>query len=217
MNYVGLDSAFAIGSTGPIKIGFTGKRIATDHSRKWTRWNANVMLNGAARMSRGTGGLEPVVFGGNGTLLNTGIPGTGQAYTLNPAKYTDDDYGRLYPYYVTFMMPGDEMEQAKEIAGFRKLLVYLMAYISAPVASMLTVTAYADQLVTPWPNPTIRALQAVPLSDIELAGSSAIGNRIAVKFSVDPIPLAATPDCGCNLQRFTAWMRKARLSVRGTV
>ncbi len=215
LNYVGIESAGAIGNTGPIKIGFSGKRIATDHSRKWTRWNSFVTLNGAALMSRGVGDLQPVFFGGNGYKLDIGVPGTGQAYSLNPAKYTDDNFGRLYPYYITFMMPGDEMEQAKEVAGFRKMLVFLMAYISAPVKSMLTVTPYADQMATPWPLSATRQLAVAPTADIELSGGQAVGNRIAVKFSADPI-IGAT-DCGFNLQRFTAWMRKARLSVRGAV
>ncbi len=218
LNYVGLDSAFAIGTTGPVKIGFTGKRIATDHSRKWTRWNPKILLNGAALMPRGAGDLEPVFFTGNGTTLNTAVLGYGQCYTLNPAKFTDDNYGQLSPYYVTFMMPGDEMEQAKEIAGYRKLLVYLMAYISVPVVSKLTVTPYADQLTTPWPTVTTRTLSpGAPASDIELAANSAYGNRIAVKFSAAPIPGGGATDCGFNLQRFTVWLRKMRLAVRGTV
>jgi hypothetical protein len=215
VNYVGLDSPFAIANAGPIRIGSSGKRVATDHSRKWTRWNSGVRLNGAALMSRGAGDLQPVFFGGNGTMLNTGIPGTGQAYTLNPAKYTDDDFGRLYPYYVTFMMPGDEKEEAKELAGFRKLLVFLMAYVSTPVRSILTATPYVDQLTTPWPVSASRDLALTPAADIELAGGQAVGNRIAVKFSV--APLIGATDCGFHLQRFTAWFRKARLAVRGTV
>ena len=214
INYVGLDSAFAIGTTGPIKIGFSGKRIATDHSRKWTRWNPAVYLNGAALMSRGAGDLEPVFFGGNGTSLNS-LAGPGQAFTLNAAKYTDDTYGQLAPYYTTFFIPGDEMEEAKEIAGIRKLLVYLMAYISSPVAgSILTVTGYADQLTTPWTVTTTRALAVNPLSDIEMAANSVIANRFALKFSVAP---PSGTDCGFNLQRLAVWFRKARLSVRGTV
>jgi hypothetical protein len=215
MNYVGLDSASAIGTTGPVRIGYAGKRIATDHARKWTRWNATTYLNSAALMYRDSGTIQPVFMGGNGTFINVGgISGYGQAYTLNPAKYTDDDYGQLVPYYTICFLPGEETEAAKELAGFRKLLSYVMAYISSPVPCTLKVTPYVDQLTTPWPLTVLRSLVVNPAYDVEFAGCSAQGNRISLKFAA--LPSSGT-DCGFNLQRLAVWLRKATLPIRGAV
>ena len=214
LNYVGLDSATAIGTTGPVRIGFSGKRIATDHARKWTRWNKNVFLNGAALMFRAAGSLQPVFFNGNGTAINT-LAASGQVFTLSSTQYTDDVYGQIYPYWVTSFLPGEEQEQAKELGGFRKLLTYLTAYVSSPVNCTLTITPYVDQLTKAWPITTARALVANPARDLETACGQAKGNRIALKFAVSP--LASATDCCFNLQRLTAWFRKdARLPVGGS-
>ena len=213
LNYVGLDSAYAIGTTGPIRISFSGKRIATDHSRKWCRWNSNVRLNGAALMYRSADDFEPVFFGGNGTIPGM-LPGTGNVYTLNPTQFTDDDYGQLTPYWTTFFMPSEEQETALQLGGFRKLLVYVIAYIGSPVNCNCQFTPYIDQLSRPGVLSVIRPLTQNPARDLEFGGCSAQGNRIALKIAAQP--LAGQTDCGYNLQRLTAFIRKsAHLPVRG--
>jgi len=70
LSYRELDTDFQIATSGPIHTSFSGKLIATDHTRKWTRWN--LPMNGAAMMYRVLGAnLKTVLLGGNGRYPNT--------------------------------------------------------------------------------------------------------------------------------------------------
>lgn len=70
LSYRQLDTAYQIATSGPIHTSLAGKLIATDHTRKWTRWNLS--LNGAALMYREVGGnLQTVLLAGNGFYPNT--------------------------------------------------------------------------------------------------------------------------------------------------
>ena len=209
VDYRGLNTANEIGNTGPIRIGFSGKLIATDHARKWSRWN--LAINGAALMYRQSGALQPVFFAGNGQ--EPGVAASyGNVYTLNPAKLTDDDYGQIYPYYVTFFMPGHDEEQAFQLGGGRKLLAYLQAFISG--VGTLTIIPLCDALTNPWSLTGTRALTANPKFDLEWPGGEAQAQRIALKFASGP---TSGTDNGFNLQKVVATIRKAaRLPVRGS-
>ncbi len=206
LNYVGLNTASEIANTGPVRIGFSGKRIATDHARKWTKWNGAVTLNGAALMYRGAGKTQPIFFGGNGTVPGT-IPGTGNVYLLNPSRYTDDDYGQMAPYYIAGPIPGEETEQSTGLAGFRKLLAYVTTFIYSPVVCSLSIVPYVDNLANAWKLTVTRPLQTNPSRDLEFGGCSAQGNRIFLKFAA--LPSSGT-DCGISIQRLTAWVRKQK-------
>ena len=210
VDYRGLNTAADIGMTGPIRIGFTGKLVATDHARKWSPWN--LTLNGAALMYRQQGALVPVFFAGNG-----GSPGVGASYgnvyTLNAAKLTDDDYGQIFPYYVTYFMPTHDQEQQMQIGGGRKLLVYLQAFIAG--IGTVTITPYCDALTNPWIITGSRALNANPKFDLEWPGGETYAQRMALKFASSP---ASGTDNSFNLQKVVAYLRKAaRLPVRGAL
>jgi hypothetical protein len=223
MSYRQLDSAYAIGTTGPVRIGFSGRLIATDHSRKWTPWRRP--MNSAALMVRTPGKYQPVFMGGNGQQVGSRV-GYGNVYTLNPAQYTDDDYGLIVPYYITAFLPGKDLEEATQLGGYRKLLIYVMTYCSG--LGNLLVTPYVNNLQNAWPITATRALVAAPTDDIEFAGCSAQGNRIALKFASLPNAPSTPPshrsgktdtppntDNTFNLQRLTAFVRKHPLQVRG--
>lgn len=210
MDYRGLNTAADIGNTGPIRIGFTGKLVATDHARKWSRWN--LAVNGAALMYRQAGALRPVFFSGNGEAPGQAAS-FGNVYTLNPTKFTDDDYGQIFPYYVTFFLPSHDQEQQMQLGGGRKLLVYLQAFIAG--VGSITITPLCDSLGNAWALMVTRALSNAPIYDLECAGGSAQAQRIALKFA--SVPTEGT-DNAFNLQKVIATVRKAaRLPVRGSV
>ena len=111
MSYRQLDSAQSIAASPPFRVSFSGRLIATDNSRKWSLWNMS--MNGAALMYRSAGDLSLVLGAGNGQT--PGIGGFGNVYTLNPAKYTDDDYGLVSSYYFTYGYVNRGSEQ--QLAG----------------------------------------------------------------------------------------------------
>lgn len=208
MNYRGLNTAVEIGTTGPVRIGFSGKLVATDHSRKWTRWN--LALNGGSMMYRAQGQLSTVLFSGNGQAPGNGA-GYGNVYTLSTAKLTDDDYGQINPYYTTYFMPDAEEEQALQIGALRKLLVWVQAFIAG--TGNLTITPYGDSLSNAWSVTGIRTLSATPTYDIEWPGGQAQAQRIALKFASAP---AVGTGNAFNLQRLSLYMREVKhLRVRG--
>ena len=99
MNYREMDTAEEIAAAAPIHTSYTGRLIATDHTRKWCPWN--LTMNGAALMYRAPGQIQPVFFAGNGQPLGT-ANGFANVYTLNSAMLTDDDFGQINPYYLTY-------------------------------------------------------------------------------------------------------------------
>jgi hypothetical protein len=161
-------------------------------------------------MYRAAGKLSTVLFSGNGQA--PGAAGYGQVYTLNSAKYTDDDYGQINPYYVTYFAPDNDEEQALQLGGARKILVWVQAFI--PGVGQVTVTPFCDALTNQWSVAGIRTLTAAPKFDLEWPGGQAQGQRIAVKFASSPI---AGTDNGFNLQKAIFWLRMvAHLRVRGS-
>jgi hypothetical protein len=208
VNYRQLDSAEAIAGSPPFHPSLGGRLIATDNSRKWTRWN--MKINGASLMYRSPGVLSVVLFGGNGQEYGSAA-GFGNVYTLNGSKNTDDDYGLIQPYYVTFFMPSDDQSQALQLDAGRKQVAYMSANLGG--LGKMTITVLCNNLQNPWSLTGVRTLMAQPNFDIEWSGGSAQGQRMAFKFASSPI---AGTDNDFQLSKVAVWFRAARLRVRGS-
>lgn len=207
LNYRNLNSASAIASSPPFHPSLAGKLIATDNSRKWAPWN--LPMNGAARMYRSNGAaLTLVILGGNG--VNYGAAqGFGNVYTLNPALFTDDDYGQIFPYYTTYAFIDADKAQALQLKGGRVLLAFLRAYIQG--IGNITASYFPDSLTNLWPLSTTRALTRV-FFDREMGGGQCTGDRIFIKIASSPLP--GTTDNGFVMTKLTAFIKDAKLSVR---
>lgn len=236
-SYRELDSAYTIGNSPPIHVSFTGRLIATDHTRKWTRWN--MTHNGAALVYRapsfnvtaiGLPSLSVLFCGGDGnTLGGNALGNKGNAYLLSSDQFTDDDYGLIVPYYTTYFLVSHDQEQQlsyqlangqrQPLGAGRKLLQYLSMFIGAPAGSVntsvLTVSFLVDSLTNAWPLSHTRNLVVAPTFDQEFGGGSTQGQRIAIKIATAPIVPATSKDNGFVLQHLTAWLRQARLPIRG--
>jgi hypothetical protein len=212
LNYRNLGSAQSIANSPPFHPSFAGKLIATDNSRKWAPWN--IQANCAARMYRAAGALSLVLGGGNG-LTPGSAAGYGNIYTLNPAKFTDDDFGQIYPYYTTYFFIDPEKATALQLKGQRLLLAYLMAYIQpqpGDTNSQVTATYYPDDLTNPWPLSTTRVLTPGFYKDRQFGGGMCTGERIAIKISSSPI---TGTDNSFVMSRLTAFLRDAKLIMSG--
>jgi hypothetical protein len=212
LNYRNLGSAQSIANSPPFHPSFAGKLIATDNSRKWAPWH--IQANCAARMYRAAGALSLVLGGGNG-LTPGSAAGYGDVYTLNPAKFTDDDFGQIYPYYTTYFFIDPEKAMALQLKGQRLLLAYLMAYIQpqpGDTNSQVTATYFPDDLTNPWPLSTTRVLTPGFYKDRQFGGGMCTGERIAIKISSSPI---TGTDNSFVMSRLTAFLRDAKLIMSG--
>jgi len=208
MSYLELDSAQSIANSPPFRISFTGKLIATDNARKWSLWN--VSANSGSLMYRQAGVLSLVLGGGNGSYPNTS-PGYGNLYTLDSSSYTDDDYGQIDSYYITYFFPMAGAEAQLQLGSHQKQLAYLVAYIQW--VGTITITPLIENLNNPWRLICQRAVSQVNF-DLEWGGGYARGSRMAFKIQASPLP--GQTDNAYNLQRFVAaLMPAARLRVRG--
>jgi len=180
LDYRNLNTAEAIQGQGPVRLGFSGKLIATDFSRKWSIWNLPINHGSMMNMH---GDQEPqmVLAGGNGLGL-TG--GNGNSYFLTPNRGWDDDYGAIgalngegftrpdgtfrpnQAYYVTYFAPSHEQEQQFGTGSQRKLFAYLEGYISG--FGVVYVVPLLDRLGKGSTRPPKgRALVAEPNFDLE--------------------------------------------------
>lgn len=208
MDYRELDTANQIAASAPIHTSLSGKLIATDHVRKWTRWN--LPMNGGALMYREVGRLSTTLFCGNGQYPGTDA-GFGNAYTLDPAKLTDDDYGQIYPYYITYFFVNHEAEMALQLGAHRKMLSYLMAQVSG--VGNITITPLVNTITNPWRLVCVRALSLDPKFDLEWAGANVTGQRMA--FKVESSPITETDNSFSLTKLVAAMVPNKHLPVRG--
>jgi len=187
-----LDSAEDIAGRPPINITYTGRKTATDKTRKWSPWT--IAANSCALIERGDG-TALVAMGG-------GVPGvggggaTGKAYQLNTAQLSDD--GTAIPsYYTTHYFPERAVEQALSLGAHRKLFSYLTMYVEG--AGSLALTSFTN-------SPSVaQAQQALLLSspavkDLELP-INVLGERVAFQVSTNQ------SGAWFRLQKFTPSLR----------
>lgn len=221
MSYRSVDSAYNV--PDPIHVSYSGKMIATDLCRKWTRWNMPMACG--ALLTKPSGGKNKQMFFGGESF--------GNFYSLNPAKYTDDDYGQIFSYYTTYFWLNHEVEQQAPGVGLhRKIDTYLAAYVTG--VGQIQPTAFIDNLNNPWvPLQTVwdpvnqiwttgmpSGLPIYPLSEqqnYDLEWPLNIrGDRIAYKWSALPLP--GQTDASFLLQHMVLTSKQDDVTpVRGSV
>jgi hypothetical protein len=196
----------------PLHISYSGKMICSDLSRKSTRWN--VTANCGAMLTTSLSDGQQMVFGGgNGHSPGVGV-GYGNLYILNPAKFTDDDFGVIPSYYTTYAHWSHDAEQQIPLLGtHRKLYTYLSAYVTG--IGNIQVTPLVDRLGNAW-NPTLQYELSQALDhDLEW-GLNVPGDRVFFKVSVTPLP--GTTDASFNMQHLVVAGRMDKVfPVRGAV
>lgn len=182
LDYRDLMTADEIASRSAMRAAvYGGTNDLSDAARKWTKWN--VFANCGEILAVEGGGKEFTLGGGNGHALGSGI-GFGNVYTLDPTKFTDDDYGQIFSYYTTYFFVGHDKEIALRFGSHRKLAVYLAMYISG--IGKIQVTPLIDRLGQSWRPTPFYDLSAEPNFDYEW-GLNVLGERIAFKIQPSPI------------------------------
>jgi hypothetical protein len=192
LDYRDLDNADLIASRPPINITYSGRKTATDKTRKWSPWT--IAANTCALIERNDG-TAAVVLGG-------GVPGvggggaTGRVYQLSDVQLSDN--GAAIPsYYTTHYFPERAVEQALNLGAHRKLFSYLTLFVEG--AGNLSLTSFIDSPSAP------QSQQPLPLSspsakDLELP-INVLGERVAFQVSTNQ------PGAWFRLQKFTPSVR----------
>ncbi len=176
LDYRDLDSAGDIAGRPPVTITFTGRKTATDKTRKWSPWT--IAANSAALLER-TNGTALVALGG-------GVPGvgnggaTGKIYQLSDTQFSDDGVA-IPSYYTTHYFPERAVEVNLGLGAHRKLFSYLTLYVEG--AGNLGLTSFTDTSSAP------QAQQPLPMSspatkDLELP-INILGERVAFQVSTN--------------------------------
>jgi len=169
LDYRDLDSAQDIAGRPPVTISYTGRKTATDKTRKWSPWT--IAANCAALLDRTDGTAQVAV--GNGAA-------TGKIYKLSDTQLSDD--GAAIPsYYTTHYFPERAVEQALALGAHRKLFSYVTLYVEG--AGNLGLTSFVDTPNSP------QAQQPLPMSspaprDLELP-INILGERVAFQVSTN--------------------------------
>jgi hypothetical protein len=169
-------------------------------------------MNGAALMYREAGTLSLVLGGGNGATPGAG--GFGNVYTLNPNKYTDDDYGLVQSYYYTYGFVNRGAEQQLQVGSHQKGFFGVLATVTWPAGTMLVQVA-PNNPANIWPLSCERTVSQ-PNIDLQWGYGGIIiarGSRFFLKFS--SVPLPGQTDNAYNIQMVTCLIVPTRLKTRG--
>jgi hypothetical protein len=170
LDYRDLDTFDDLSERPPINITYTGRKTATDKTRKWSPWT--IGANCCAVLERVNGSALVAMGGGNPGVGGAGP--TGKIYQLSDTQYSDD--GTAIPcYYTTHFFPERAVEQSLGLGAHRKLFSYLTMYVEG--AGNLALTTFVNSESNP------QAQQPLPLSspcfeDLELP-INVLGERVA--------------------------------------
>lgn len=210
LDYRELDTDQQIASSPSVRVSsYSGKILATDMARKWTRWN--IQSNCGEILARPNNVYTFCLGAGNG--VTPGLePSFGNIYFLDPNKLTDDDYGGMAPYWISYLFPDRDQEQQFQLGSYQHLFVY-SAYYATGVGQMV-ITPLAGGLANPRPACLPRVLNQTQLNDIEIP-LNVTAARVAFKISV--IPLNGQTDVQLNVSKMIISIRKHPISpLRGT-
>jgi hypothetical protein len=192
LDYRDLDTAEDIAGRPPINITYTGRKTATDKTRKWSPWT--IAANCCALLER-SDGTAVAAFGGGSPGVGGGAA-TGKIYQLSDTQLSDDS-STIPSYYTTHYFPERAVEQSLNLGAHRKLFSYLTMYVEG--AGNLGLTAYLDSSSVP------QAQQSLPLSspstkDLELP-INVLAERVAFQVATNQ------PGAWFRLQKFTPSVR----------
>src|SRR5260370_39803253 len=120
LDYRDLDDADLIAARPPTNIAYSGRKTATDKTRKWSPWT--IAANACALIER-TDGTAVVALGG-GTPGVGGGGATGKVYQSKDAQLSDDATA-IPSYYTTHYFPERAVAQTPNPGAPPKLFNYL--------------------------------------------------------------------------------------------
>jgi hypothetical protein len=192
LDYRDLDSAEDIAGRPPINITYSGRKTATDKTRKWSPWT--IAANSCALIERPDGTTQVLMGGGTPGIGGGGA--TGKVYLVNAAQLSDD--GNAIPsYYTTHFFPERAVEQSLDLGAHRKLFSYLTMYVEG--AGSLSLTSFTETQTAPQAQPSL-PLSSPSTKDLELP-INILGERVAFQVATNQ------PGAWFRLQKFVPSLR----------
>jgi hypothetical protein len=216
LDYRDLNTAGLLANSGTLHIGYTGKVVTTDLTRKWAQWSMTMNYMGLLTL---TPGLAVMGFcGGTGVSLSDAAHGAVYSLVEGEISGIDADYGPFwntshYPIY--FMVGSDEAEQRQ--MGRHRLLHCFMSMNITGVGKVYAIP-HLDRIGNTG-NPT-RALAVTEdlARDLEFALNNA-AERISYDICCVPagaLPAPPTAQAGFRLSSLTVGMKTHPFSpIRG--
>ena len=203
LDYQELNTASLLANAGTLRIGYSGKVITTDLTRKWSPWS--MTMNYAGLLTQPTGECIMTFCGGTGGALSD--PANSAIYSLAEGEITgiDADYGpfwqnSVYPSY--FFLSTDDAQQ-RQLGAHRLLHSFLTGNITG--AGTVFFVPYLNR--TDNPAAMTRAL-AVALDtprDLEWALNVA-SERVSYQLCCQPAgpqPAPSTAPAGFRISSMT--------------
>jgi len=203
LDYRELNTSNLLANAGTLKVGYSGKMVATDLTRKWTPWT--MTMNFCGMVSLATGGAQMLFCGGTGGSLSDVWHGT--IYTLEEGVLSglDDDYGPFwqtstYPTY--FFLSQDEAAQYK--LGSHRLL-HAFATMNVDGVGTVFLKASADRVDNVMQTTRAVAITANLARDLEF-GLQVRAERVCYRICCQPAgvqPFAPTSPAGFHVSSLT--------------
>jgi hypothetical protein len=191
LDYRDLNTSSLLANSGTLRVGYTGKVVTTDLTRKWSPWSMTMNYIGLLTLSTGEA-VMAFCGGTGGTILD---PAHSAVYLLNEGvlEGVDDDYGPFwqnsrYPTY--FFVSTDEAEQ-RQLGRHR--LLHLFVTLNATGVGKIFLVPHLDRL-----GNTGTPTRAFPVTedlarDIQFGLNNA-AERISYSIQCQPAgPLPADP------------------------
>lgn len=183
LDYNELNTESLLANSGTLRIGYSGKVVTTDLTRKWSPWTAQMNYCGLLTLKSGQGVMA--FCGGRGTsLANSWLS---SVYTLAEGVITgiDDDYGPFwqnstYPTY--FFVAPDEAQQKG--LGTHRLLHNFMT-LNCTGAGSVFITPMLDRVGNNGrPTRAIAVAEDLP-RDLEF-GLNVAAERVSYRIGCQP-------------------------------
>ncbi len=173
MNYREVNFSDALAQASPIHVSYSGRVVATDLQRKWSRWT--ISANCGAIVQR-PGNVQQMMFGNN--------TGTNKLYFLDTTATADDGVA-IDSYWDSYFMPNRDQEQGLQLGSHRHGFTYLTMFVSGQGTLMTTVLG--DSLISGRTQLLAnRTLSLTPSFDTEL-GIYYTADRISIQFRTNAV------------------------------
>lgn len=216
LDYRELNTSSLLANAGTLRVGYTGKVVTTDLTRKWSPWSMTMNYVGLLTLSSGQAVMA--FCGGTGGLLSDAA--NSAVYTLNEGVITgiDADYGPFwanstYPTY--FFVSIDEAEQHQ--LGSHRLQHDFLTMNCTGVGTVF-LTPQLDRMGNTGTSTRALAVNEMLARDLEF-GLNLAAERISYRICCQPAgpqPAPANAPAGFRVSSMTVGLKSHQYSpIRG--
>jgi hypothetical protein len=218
LDYRLCDTAAQIAAAPELHVSaYTGKMIATDLSRKWTRWQTPAPCGALMTrwISSSVGNVTKFCVGAGNSSTPGQVASYGNAYYFDDTPNSngapgysyswgcDDDYGTVLSYWISHFFPSHMEETMFKISNYRKTFPNVTAQVAG--IGTMQLTPFIDNLQNPWPLTSPVMLNAIQNYDVDFPLNVVGAERCAFKYA--PSPVSGGTQAAFSLNKMIAQLR----------